>query len=405
VWSPQITPTPISDKSDPFVEEATEPTIETAPDGSEIMIAYVREDTSNNINSYFSVTSNNGNSWSGPNPIFSSTLQSLFVDIAYGSNNVAHAVWREDIDLVYMERTNWGSGTPITLTAHATGDPGATDPKIFASDNGTLDVVWSDSTGGNFNIHHIRHTVSDGWGTLGGIPITTTIGSSDSPSLTVDQSVITPNLHAVWAQQVLGALPVIYYAQGTPQGGTAVTWSKPITISKGAITDKALYPEVIQDGSTLFVAYTHWQDNSQAWEKAHLVQCNQDCEKDPANWSLVAESSQFASYNLSPNDSMLSDVIHSGRCTFVYHSGLPKEETIERMFGFSSCDSPLDADDVLAFRRNDGSLIELTTPSLAVNGAWLHLAFELNDGGKRQVYVLRGRVPTYFVDLPIALKN
>ena len=142
------------------------PSIAAAPNGKDVIVAYVsqRSADEDNTDPYYHDSSNNGATFPGnPAPInTNNSTEAIDVAIAYDATNKPHALWIEqqsnnDRQLRYANRDNWPSSS--TLLSSVTSPGVIFTPRIAASGTNTLNIVWAESSSGIItDIYHARST-------------------------------------------------------------------------------------------------------------------------------------------------------------------------------------------------------------------------------------------------------
>jgi hypothetical protein len=376
---------------------ATLPFVESAPNGKTIIVAYIKRITSETDSDPFFVRStNNGQTWSAPAPIHQSAgINAFHAFVEYDANNAAHAVWIENENqLAYKKETAWGSGS---FTKISEGLIAVDTPQIFATGNGTLDLIWTQNNGANPNVYHARsnngNTATPTWPIKG--LIQATAGESKNPSLAVDAS---GNIHVVWEEQdpLAPTTADIYYVRGSVSGST-VTWSSPIQISDKSAPTNAREPDLIVEGNTIHVIYTDRVDENTQF--IHHIECDSNCTT-LAGWNSDGNvSGQKVGANTSDPFDVISTLTQFGGCTLVYFhgtvSGLPdKNETI---WGVNNCEGwTANRDQVTT------TDVRSINPNITVqNDWWVYLVYE-EVGATHQIRFVRNKPGLY---LPVIQKR
>ncbi len=329
---------------------------------------------------YYSRSTDYGVTWSTPAPIFISPgVDSIQTSLAY-SGGVAHAVWVEDIQLVYARESSWPGITQVISSPAF--DPGALHPQIVASGSSTLDIVWSEGSASTPAIHHARSTNNGVSWIASTVPATPY--NSEHPNLTVDGS---GKLHLVWEESLLSSFE-IYYSQGTPNGNS-VSWSTPIIISSGDTL--ARRPLVSIRGTTVQVAYTRRVANNQQW--IMMTSCSTACTGQSSWAAPINASGQVIGVNSTDPTVLVVDIAQLGVCSFFYFHGTqpvgpPPYNEDEVITGVNSCEGwggPRDYTTEIGVRS--------LYPNLAIDSDHIHLAYEQVDQGERQIYARRAELP------------
>ncbi len=253
------------------------PILAQAPNG-QLMVVFNQwvADNPKNSDPYYSISANNGQTWTTPAPIATLANTKSITAITYDSNNVAHAVWSETqadtTKIFYANRQTGSWSAPLELTSALFPSQGV---DIVASRAGVVDVIWDIDYGppdGGL-VQHKRFTLSGGTWT-GGTTLTvndtfTTFGLV--PAIAADSN---GNLHAVWQ----GQFDVqIYYAR-LNVGASA--WTQPsFLVSTDILSGKSYEPDVAVYNNTVYVGISYRQDGTigttfQAVFERHCGNCN-----------------------------------------------------------------------------------------------------------------------------------
>lgn len=411
------TPAPGIEISDNTGVGANEPSIAVSPSGKLIIVYNNWMTSSNDRDPYYSVSANGGNSWSNPAPIFSSPGDnSIQVDVAYDSNEIAHAVWVELQDgpgplktaILYYSRYNGSTWTaPSTLSSVVSTLPVVNHPRIVAS-GGYIDVVWEEGSptiiesGGNAAILHRRSS-------NGGQNWSSTVQISDqttAPAVTADVEIgAGGEPHAVWRKSLPGGDSTIRYTEAIVLTGNQVAWQSPITVS-GSISNTN-QPELLVKNGRVHTSFTQsvisGLDSFDQW--VYYTFCDQGC-MSTANWSPPFNTivDPVEVNDNSPFD-VISDVVNgSNNCTYIFFHGL-RDDTFGRelVWNVNSCDGwnppegwdPVTNDDTRAIY-----------PRSVSYGGILLLTFQIVDEvGRNSIYFMKGSFGPGGGFLPIVLKN
>lgn len=378
-------------------QSAEVPKIAAAPNSNTVMVAYNQLVSGGNNGSdpYYRVSTNNGSTWSAAAPIHTSpTLGNNSVDIAiaYDGTGMAHAIWVEDLSLVYAPKNKWPTNTganPPTTISSVTISPGAATPMLVATGNTILDVIWSEGTqvGGNPNIHHARSLNSGASWPIKDV-IQTTPGESRVPAIALSPT-NSNILYAVWEEQISGNKSAVKFAQGTVSG-TTVTWSAPITLSPDSTGTNISYeqPEILATSQSIQVTYSY-HDVVQDSQAVYSNQCNNgsNCTQ-VGSWSSPTNiSGQFISVNGTLPFYVISTIVRYGGCTQIYYHGveLGLLQDNELIWGVNSCDSWSSGG---IDRVTDPVEIRAVNPDLIVgSGGWIYMTYtEVVADNMLQVY-------------------
>ncbi|MBK8434149.1 MAG: exo-alpha-sialidase, partial [Chloroflexi bacterium] len=236
------------------------PTLAQAPNG-QLMVSFNQWVAGNAENSdpYYSISANNGQTWTTPAPIATLANTKSITAITYDSNNVAHAVWSETqadtTKIFYANRQTGSWSAPLELASAPFASQGV---DIVASRPGVVDVIWDIDYGPPTDglVQHKRFTLSGGTWTGG-----TTLTVNDSfttfglvPAIAADSN---GNLHAVWQGQFDAQ---IYYAR-LNVGASA--WTQPsFLVSTDILSGKSYEPDVAVYNNTVYVGISYRQDGT-----------------------------------------------------------------------------------------------------------------------------------------------
>ncbi|MEW5987035.1 MAG: hypothetical protein AB1791_10415 [Chloroflexota bacterium] len=372
------------------------PTVQHAPDGMEVLIAFVQEgNTDFDRDPTYSRSADGGLTWSAPAPIYQSPgVDSIQVTAAYDTAaGLAHAAWVENMALLYASETNWpNAAVPIS----SPNPPGVSDPVLIASAAGYLNLVWAEDEGSNPDIRFARSL--DGGATW---PILETVAATTASSLTPDVAVDDQGLiHVVWQESVPPHMTNILYSQGAA-AGLNVAWSAPVAIT-GDLSE-VRQPRILAVGNELHVTYTTFAEGAQQW--IHHVVCATQC-SDPTNWQDVGNpiSGQAMGANASDPYEVTSSLAYANDCLYVYfhgtepNSAYPDNEVIS---GVNSCDgwSANGRDRVTEPQTR------AIFPSIAILADRLLLTYEWVNGGDHQIYLMRADLPPDYLYLPVIVRN
>lgn len=344
---------------------------------------------------YYTLSNDNGQSWSTPAPLYqSSGVTSLYTTFTYNSSSVAHAVWVENLSLVYARQGDWPG---ITRTLSDPDDiPGALHPQIVSSGSSTLDVVWAEgdlADPGAF-VPSIRHTRSTNNGsTWTNSTIPTSPYNAGYPSLVVGTG---GKLHLAWEDTLLAEYR-IYYTEGTSLGN-AVSWSEPVLISGDLTT--ARRPQLLVNGNSVIVTFTRRNDDNVQW--IYHTECNGQC-LNANSWDTPSIiSGQTVGVNSDDPTVLVSSMMRLGACTFVYFHGTqpsapPPFNENEILWGVNSCDG-------WGAIRDQVTTTDVRSlyPVLAASSQHVHLVYERAVNSDRQIYYMRA-VPPPDINAPVFL--
>ena len=361
------------------------PIIRSSPDGSLLMTVYNRWMTGqNDRDPYYVISTNNGQSWSNPAPIYTSTsTNSGETYITFDVNNIVHAVWSEPTGILYSRYSSGSWSSPQTISP-PTFNFNAW-PHIFASGTNTLDIIWG---AGNLpsqqpDIYHLR-SLDGGQNWSGANPVYSSIATSSRPNIGVDSS---GYLHAVWQERTATPGNEIRYAQGLPSGAT-VFWSAPIIISSVGTVD-ANTPRINIVNDDLHVTYAETVAGTPAVQFIHYTVCGANCILN-ASWASPQNISQQAVVvNQSDPYFLVSELVSGNNCLFVFFHGKQSDQANETVWDINSCSG-----------WNSGGRDQVTSPadraiypSATIYSGFVHAAYQRVIGSDRQIYYMRGNLP------------
>ena len=400
----------ISDTGGPNI--ADRPYIAAAPNGNKLIIVYNRRmSAGNDKDPYFSRSTNGGQNWTSPAPIYTSlgtAFNSLEVNLEIDANGTGHAVWVEaDTQIRYSREQNWGSSSiPIDDVFVQ-----ASSPQIVASGNNTLDIIWTAANLGLTQVFHKRSTNGgNSWSAEN------SVSPSNVEALFTDFAIDNNGiLHVIWEQTYIAGAQqgsYIYYTRGTPSG-PSINWSTPARIGDvsgdpdggGPIEQharSARRPVILAANGRLHVAFTtHWQDASQ-W--VYYVTCSAACQNGQ-NWSIESSiSGAVVGVNANSPKYIVSDIFTVKGCIYTYFHGIDDTlENNELILGVNSCDgwSSIGRDVVTQPQTQS-----LHTSSVLTDD-FVHMVYEQtgNQGTTRQIYYRRGLPPPFNLYLPFMAKG
>lgn len=386
-WEPAAPGTEITNPTNsPFGAQL--PVIRYAPDASRILIAYEKRldgSIEGVPDPWYSLSTNQGQSWSAPLPIYeSASLASVEVELALDNTGAAHAVWVEGsgpFSLMYSKESNW-PGTPTVLFDTEIFLAG---PVIVASGSNTLDVVWSAHDFDqippdvNPNIYHSR-SINGGTSWTTPVRVFQSEPTSSFPGLAVDSS---GTLHLVWEEEASGVM----YSKGTASGST-VTWSAPYVMSDGKGIFEAKQPHILTYDTSVLVSFTNFADFQQQW--IFYAVCTTDCDivdDWPGPFSL---SSQPLGANTTDPAVINAELAYNG-CAYGYYFGTeigginPENEIV---WGANSCDNWGAGFRDQVTENASRSIYQ----SITAAGNWLQLVYEQISVSGRHLYHRRGLV-------------
>jgi hypothetical protein len=180
--------------------------------------------------------------FTGPDNISANHETSLLPSMAVGSTGSINVVWSDSTpgnhDIYFCQSSDsgmsWSRGVNISATAKD-----SMNPAIAVDGAGNIDVVWEDSTPGNYDIYFCQSTDN---GLNWSRPLNITNNSKDSanPAIAADGA---GNINVVWEDNTSGK-HVIYFSQSTDGG---LNWSQALNVSDSSRS--SLNPAVAVDGA------------------------------------------------------------------------------------------------------------------------------------------------------------
>jgi hypothetical protein len=234
-----------------------------------------------NFEVYYKRSTDEGFSWNSDVRLTHDTLASMFPCIA-ASDSVVHVVWYAHPEgarnfQIYYKRstdkgTSWGLDTRLTNSTQ-----NSLYPTIAVS--GThVNVAWSDSRDGNYEIYTKRST-NEGINWEADTRITYDTANSTIGSIAVSGF----NVHVVWSHGITGPpFTEIYYTRSRDGG---LTWEPTTTLTRTSVG-----PSIAISGSKVHVV---WYDNRDGNQEIYY-------KRNPTGNSGVGESSG-GSYPLTSN--------------------------------------------------------------------------------------------------------
>jgi hypothetical protein len=350
------------------------PVIGRAPNGT-LMIVY-RHRTAGAINiPYYATSGDNGVTWGTPAPIRNSSIDIPQVTFAYDSNNVAHAVWRTNTDILHSSQSQWpGAGTPIVSTVQSVQDP---DIAIAADD--TLHVVWAQGTGlETLNIYH-AYSQSGGAGWTVSPVLATDTRKSTGPAVAIDGS---GNVHVVWEERTFNIdlgdfVTEIRYKKGTWTGGNLNWAANPTTISDPDTDGKQ--PEITAAGDQIHVSYMRQDEETEQYPM--YTKYNGSVWTTPIDTSL----GNPISVNQSDPFFLITTIATCNNIVYLYYHGALSDVGKEQILGAGD-------DDNWAYQNEvTEDITRSINPSLTCFGDNLYMAFERIEesgpnAGTNQIY-------------------
>lgn len=349
---------------------ANRPVIAASASGPTVTVLFNRR-MGNSITAndpWFVRSFDNGTSWTAPAAVYSSTLNSVQVDVAYDdSSHTTHAVWREGNGLAYAADRVWGTSS-ITFLSVPQNAPGINTPAIAAGPSGLLAVVWSEGDGANPDIY-LNQSATQGASWQQPRLVKATPSTSLFPDVVVDENDV---VHVVWEEHDKTGAPgqpvpgTIYYSHTTPAG-----WSAPVDLSALAGADDARRPTLLLTNHGLDVAFASESlVNTAVSVRVHQLHCTTQCET-ALGW--LASPPVSGAVSFSSSTEIIPTLAQYQGCSLVYFHGIRSDvaQALESVWGGSQCDNwePLN--------RPTPPPGQAIAPQLAYQGSqWAYLAYE-----------------------------
>lgn len=276
----QVVPNPIT--VSPVDKKADTPVIAQAPNGT-LMIVYNQWDTNDNNpdaslrgDAYYSVSTNNGQTWSTAQPIATSPNNRTFVTVVYDNSNVAHAAWIEtDADnksrLWYANTSGVGWSPPKQVgidTPFPSFGVAMAVSRVGGVDR--IEIVWDYLAPGNDRIVKHARVTGPAWTpsiqndvTGSGLPLIRLEIAADSSG----------NLHLVSQVEDNEIIPIEIYYTRLNVGETQ--WKPLVQLSTGDLSDKSYQPDVAVLGNRVYVSMGYRVgDGQNAQQAVYLRECN-----------------------------------------------------------------------------------------------------------------------------------
>ncbi len=370
---------------------AEAPAIAVAPNGNlTVLYQQKRAGTLFDYDIWYKQSSDKGISWSDPPngaPMYATVpiTSASQIDIAYDANNKAHAVWvKMDASgghIVYADETKWGDES-LFYDVHTIDN--VFSPKIVASGENTLDVVWSVSYkhGGDLvrEVYH-RRSIDGGVTWLSLEKISGSFGEHIAPSPVIAVG-SDGTVYAAWEviTNIITDYGTIYYAERNPGSGS---WSTPVSISNAA-HDAHEASILLMDGKVQ-VAYTYRGGRSDQW--VYLATCSASC-TNAASWAVGSDPISGAKVGVNSDApwNVFSDLIaYKGDAYVHFHGTSPLlSQENEVIWSTNSHNNWAGDDDPQALTT---AVQQSVFPDLATVGDDIYMVYESGTAnGNHQIY-------------------
>jgi BNR repeat-like domain len=170
------------------------------------------DEAAGNWEVYYKKSTDGGAHWTAATRLTWTTVSDEKVpDIAVDFAGNLHVVYRllkqGNNEIYYMRKEvgdHWRAARRLTWTARD-----STSPAIVVDPWGYLQLVWMDSTPGNYEVYYMK-SINGGASWSANQRLTSTAGFSGVPAIVVDSS---NNIHVVWCDDTSGNAE-IYYRKG-----------------------------------------------------------------------------------------------------------------------------------------------------------------------------------------------
>ena len=195
------------------------------------------DNTPGNYEIYYKKSTNGGSTWSAAQRLISNSGESSSPAIAIGMDNSINVVWEDSTPgnyEVYYRRSADGGSTWNTAQRLTWNSSQSRDPAISNDADNGIHVVWYRYTLGNVEIHY-RKSADGGstWNTAQ--RLTWTSGNSYDPAISADSA---QNVRIVWYDSTAGDYEIYYKC--SLDGGTTWSPAKRLTWNSGS----SCYPAI-----------------------------------------------------------------------------------------------------------------------------------------------------------------
>ncbi len=372
---------------------AFRPVLRMAANGA-LMVAYNHKTSTNTQNPYYTRSTDDGQSWTMPAPIRTSSADLRQVTLAFDNNSTAHAVWRSSAGLAHASEPQWPSSEHTIV---ATSDV-IIDPYLVIGGDNVLHVVWAQAQGAQGEVHDIYYANSTNGGLTWSAPLALVFNNqrhSSAPVAVVDAA---NNVHVFWEERILDLSQPdlfryeVHYKKGT-RNGPNYTWPGSATVLSGTIAT-ARRPAAVASGNELHVSFARQVSNEEQYPYYKRFAPG-------TGWSAALDASNGHPVSVNTNAPffLISSVANCANGVFLYYHGSDVTNAKEQIYGVSQYD-------------NWGGIDVVTTddirnvnPSLVCRAGSLYLSIERVElaNTNHQIYFTAGR-GVYQVHLPLIVR-
>ncbi|MBK8986104.1 MAG: hypothetical protein IPM39_08480 [Chloroflexi bacterium] len=361
-------------------QDGRKPRIAASPDGSRVLVVYINE---NDDDPYYTISTNQGQTWPPATKINASIDVSAQVIGAFDGSNKAFAIWVEKITpqlnrLVFASKTgsnNWTSPVIITTSYEII------DPSVFLDQRNTLHLVWVQEQPARVHYAYLT-SGSSSWST----PISVENvpgGDSSEPAVVVDRN---DRLYLAWSNDAgtFGDEQEVVFSRGTVSGTPAApVWNPQIQNWPLSPADMPIAAHAVMgaSGNNLHIAYTRKIDipDPTANDKQDIfyATCAMPCDTlDSSDFRTI--SGALVEVNGSdPSEVVAALAVDSQRgAAYITFSGivttlLNPNEVIQ---GIQSCDGW--ASGSLPYIIENNPDYRFIKPAMTISQGWMHLVFD-----------------------------
>ena len=168
-----------------------------------------QDDTPGKAEIYYKKSTDGGANWTANKRLTWTSGHSYYPSLLVDSSGNPHVVWQDETpgnnEICYRKSPD-GGGAWVASQRLSWNSGSSQEPEIAVDSSGNLQLVWTDNSPGNFEVHH-RESSNGGviWTASKNLSLTT--GSSNSPTIKAGPA---GSLHVFWSDGTPGN-PEIYY--------------------------------------------------------------------------------------------------------------------------------------------------------------------------------------------------